>query len=435
MTEAESAERNYNILVYGLERKGCPLPSEPLRKRNFSVTFEKYGAACRLNDYDGVILFQGIFERFELKQGMMDSYLSHSCDVDELDKRKKEAKLLLGQGGFLCFMLTEQFMDRNSGRDFRGSDLAKYHLNYPNFFRENFRDRAAHVTPVLDEFKRFFEVFGAASSYFMNHNDSIGFRALARVGDSTVGVLLNQAEYFVPSLVPDARPDVIAEYFHLLVDAITSVHNKLHQSVPDWADSYQFDEEIALTNERTSLLHRISEIETRQLQLTRYKAALVHSGPPLVADVSAILEAVLGTKVDAEDEFREDIKLVGEDGKVIGVCEVKGINRGVKRENINQTDSHRERSGFDASFPAILVVNTGIKTARSIAEKDQEVATEQVKHAVHLRILVIRTIDLLGLLRLVLAGRLTQDDVRKLISSKVGWLRVRSDTVEILTGE
>ena len=435
MTEAETPERNYNVLAFGLERKGLPFPSEPLRTRNFSVFFEKYGTARRFNEYDGVILFQGIFERFELTTGYMDSYLSHSYDVDELDKRKKEAVLLLGQGGFLCFLLTDPFTDRDGGRDFSGTDLAKYHLNYSHFYRENFGKRIAHVAPVLDEFKRFFDVFGAASSHFKNHNDSLDCRVLAKAGSAPVGLLLGQAEYFLPSLVPDARPDVITEYLQLLVDAITSVHNKLHQTVPDWVALYQFHEEAVLTDERASLISRNSEIDKRLMQLNRYKAALIHSGPELVADVSAILEAALGTKVDAVDEFREDVKLVGEDGKVVGVCEVKGINRGIKRENINQTDSHRERSGFDDSFPALLVANTSIKSARSIAEKDQEVASEQVKHAVHVRILIMRTIDLLGLLRLVLAGRLSQNDARTLVFSNVGWLRVQSDTIEIFTGQ
>jgi hypothetical protein len=118
----------------------------------------------------------------------MDSYLSHVYDVDELDKRKKEARLLLGRGGFLCFLLTDPFIDRDGSRDFSATDLAKYHLNYSYFYRENFRDRAAHVKPTLDEFKRFLEVFGAASSYFKNHNDSLECRALAKVGQVPVGL-------------------------------------------------------------------------------------------------------------------------------------------------------------------------------------------------------------------------------------------------------
>lgn len=435
MTEADTSERSYNILVFGLERKGLPVPSEPLRTRNFSVFFEDYKTPRRFQEYDGVVLFQGIFEKFELKTGYVDSYLSHTCDTDELDKRKKEAALLLGRGGFLCFLLTDPFTDRDGSRDFTATDLAKYYLNYSHFYRENFQKRVAHVTPILDEFKRFIEMFGAASSYFKNNNNSLDCRVLAKVGNVPVGLLLDQAEYFLPSLVPDRRPEVVTEYFQHLVDAITAVHNKLHQAVPEWVAAYKFHEEEALLDERTSLLSKVSGIDSHLEQLNRYKQSLVHTGPELVTDVSAILEMTLGTKVDAVDEFREDVKLVGADGQVVCICEIKGINRGVNREHINQTDSHRERSGFAEDFPALLIVNTNIKGARSIAEKDQEVATEQVKHAVHMRILITRTIDLLGLLRLVRAGRLTTQDARSLIFSSVGWLRIQSDDVQVLGNE
>jgi len=435
MTEIEISERQYKVLVFGLERKNLPAPGEPLQFRNFSIFFEEYGTPHRFQEYDGVVLFQGIFERFEQRSNYMESYLIHECDTDELDKRKKEAALLLGKGGFLCFLLSDPFLDNDAGRNFKSTDLAKYHLNYSNLYRENFQSRIAHVTPVADEFKRFLEIYGAASSYFINHNGTLSCRVLAEVNRKSVGLLLDQAEYFVPSLLPDARLEVITEYFQLLVDAVTSVHNKLHLTIPEWVASYRFDEEDSLQNDRTVLLEKIAKIDERMEQLSQHKAALIHSGPELVSDVSKILELVFGFKVDTVDEFREDIKLIGADGKAIAVCEIKGINRGIKRENINQTDSHRERSGFDELFPAILIANANIKSARSIAEKDQVVAIEQVKHAVHMRVLLMRTIDLLGLLRLILAEKCTKQEACALILSNVGWLRIQEDKIQIITGE
>lgn len=435
MTNAQSSERQYNVLVFGIEKLRLPVPSEPIRARNFSIFFEAYGTHRRFQEYDGVVVFQGIFEKVEHKSNYMSSYLFHEYDVDELDKRKKEARLLLGQGGFLCFLLTDPFIDRDDRRDFSATDLAKYHLNHSNFYRENFRDRIANVTPTFDEFKDFLDVFGAASTYFKNYNDSLECRVLAKVGQVPVGLILERSEYFLPTLVPDPRPDVVCEYFKLLLDAITSVHNKLHVVLPEWATEFQFPEEVSLAEERAALLGAMSRIDQRFEQLTEFKASLVQTGPELVSSVSAMLAATLGTKVDNVDEFREDVKLIGEDGEVIAVCEIKGINRSVKRENINQTDSHRERSEFDAGFPALLIANTNIKSARTLAEKNQDIAVEQVKHAVHMRVLIMRTIDLLGLLRLVLCAKQTPETARALVLSSVGWLRVDGDEVLVLTGE
>ncbi|CAE6831681.1 hypothetical protein LMG22931_06830 [Paraburkholderia nemoris] len=435
MTSTDIPERAYNVLAYGFERKGLPIPTEPIRLRNFSVFFEQYGTARRFQEYDGVVLFQGVFEKFQRKTGTMSSYLHHQHDSDELDKRKKESALLLGKGGFICFLLTDPFIDHDDGRSFTGTDLVKYHLSYGHLFRHNFESRIAQVTPVINEFKRFLELFGAANSYFENYNNGLDVRPLAIFRGKNVGLLINRSEYFVPSLVPDARVDVVTEYLELLLDGVTAVHNKVHQTLPEWITTYRFEEEDALSTKKSDLLSQVAEIDRRFEELNKFKAALFHSGPELVADVSAILQAALGVKIDANDELREDIKLLGDDGTVIAVCEVKGINRGVRRENINQTDSHRDRSGFDAKFPAILIANTNIKSARSIAEKDQEIDAEQIRHAVNMHILVMRTIDLLGLLRIVLGREISQEGARSLVFQGVGWLRVSESRVEVLDGQ
>jgi hypothetical protein len=38
----------------------------------------QYGTPRRFQQYDGVVMFQGIFEKFELKTGYMDAHLSHT---------------------------------------------------------------------------------------------------------------------------------------------------------------------------------------------------------------------------------------------------------------------------------------------------------------------------------------------------------------------
>ncbi len=434
MSTDQEAERTYNILVFGAERLKLPVPPKPVRARNFTLNFEKYGTPRRFQEFDGVILFQGIFERFEDKSNYMSSFLAHTCDTDELDKRKKEAALLAGQGGFLCFLLTQPFIDQDDGRDFSSTDLAKFHLKYPNLYRKNFSKRVAHVSPGMDEFKRFLDVFGAASSYFEIYNDSLECRVIAKVGNSSVGLLVGGVDYFIPSLVPDARPEVITEFFELLADGLTAIHNKLNQVVPDWVAAFKFHEELSIDAQVAALKSQVARLDQRRSELEQFKAALVLTSGPLVSIVGRILSVALGVTVDGTDDLREDLKLLDQNKAPIAVCEVKGINRGIKRENINQTDSHRERSGFPHEFPAILIANTGIKNSRTVEEKDQEIAGEQVKHAVQMRVLIVRTLDLLGVLRLVLSGELTADAARELLLRNVGWLRVHANEVKILTG-
>lgn len=430
-----ATERKLNVLVLGAEKKNLAAPGESIKTRNFEIFFEKYQSHRRLQEFDGVVVFQGIFENFEHGSSFSGSYTIHRSDTDELDKRKKEAHLLLAKGGFICFLVTDPFEDVVNSKTIRDSDLAKFYSNYAKLSRRNLGKRMTSITPVVSEFKRFFELYGAASVYFENFDDSLDMRVLARVGSANVGISLLQNIYFLPSLIPDSRPKVIAEYFEYLVDALTAVHNKNHQTVPAWIGAYQFDEEIKLASERESAARKIVEVDSRLDQLTQFKAALFHTGDNLVKDVRAVFEGPLGQTIDVNDEFREDFKLLSPAGKVLALGEIKGVNAGITREHVNQADSHRVRSGFPDGFPTLLIVNSGIKSSRTIAEKAKNVpAREQIAHAVYMRVLILRTIDLLDLLRLILAGKLSQTSAVEAILTSVGWLRIEGETMRIENG-
>lgn len=130
-------ERQYNILVYGIEKRGLKEPSQEISNRNFKLNFEPFSTGKRFNDFDGVILFQGIFETYKYESSYYDGeYLVHSYDRNELDKRKKELELLIKKGWFCCFILHKPFVDSyyNSGstKDLSGTDLCKYSLNFPS---------------------------------------------------------------------------------------------------------------------------------------------------------------------------------------------------------------------------------------------------------------------------------------------------------------
>ena len=435
MEEPDAQERHYQILVFGNERKGLAAPKDAIRTRNFTLKFENFGTSQRYNEFDGVILFQGIFERFEWKSSYIQSYLEHSCDEAQLDKRKKEANLLLRKGGFLCFLLCDRFIDHEDHRDFKGSDLAKYHLNYPSFYRENFAKRVTHLDIKVDDFRRFLEIYGAANSHFRHFNDSLDARIIAEANGRMVGMVLRKLEYFIPALVPDNRPEIVAEYFTLLSDALVSSHVKLYQLLPQWIEAFKFEEESTLEMRRDELTAQVASIDSRLDQLKGYKGVLALSGSELVASVVRLFADGFQIVVDATDDFREDFKLIDENKKPFLLCEVKGTNSGIKREHVNQADSHRERSGHEHTFPTLLIVNTHIKNARSLDEKDKQVSTEQVVHAKRMGVLIVRTLDLLSLFHQFLCKRVTRKEVITLLTTNSGWLCVNSDNVSILSGD
>ena len=102
--DTQHQSRTYNILVYGIECKTLKAPEGELRDRNYRLVFEPFKTKKRFNEFDGVILFQGIFERFvyhESHSPLSQSYTEHSYEQDELDKRTKELDILLREKGFV----------------------------------------------------------------------------------------------------------------------------------------------------------------------------------------------------------------------------------------------------------------------------------------------------------------------------------------------
>jgi len=363
MTLAEARQEEplpLQVLVYGAEKKGVIAPGRELTSRNYTLHFEPFDTARRFDEFDGVIVFQGTFERVTHSTTWMGEGLDrHEYEKDELDKRIREFKLLYDGGGFACFLLCEPFFDGDTSRDLRATDLVKYFLLVDNLYRRNFATRVAHVTPVLSDFKRFLDRFGAASSWF----ETVGWkpRPIATVGRHLVGMVIGQRLFCVPSQLPEAKPGKIhepdpntKEFFELLVDGLVVVGRKLAVELPVWVDAYEFDREHDALGQKAVLLEEVSKLEAEIDAFKRFKWILIYDGDDLVDAVRYVLETGFGFAVEAAEEFREDLKILGEDGKPLVFAEVKGTTRGVKREHVNQADSHRERAGLVPTFPSSL---------------------------------------------------------------------------------
>lgn len=231
--------------------------------------------------------------------------------------------------------------------------------------------------------------------------------------------------FFIPSLIPENSR--IEEYLHFLTEALTSTLSKIVLEVPAWADAFKFDEETELAKKKNEMSTEIERIDNRLAGLQQFKRLLLVYGDELVRVVVMALKDGFGFDVDQTDEFREDIKILDSQGQAVVFGEIKGTNKGARREYINQADSHRERAGLPPDFPVVLVINTHIKNARDLEEKDQVVPNEQVRHAATNKVLILRTLDLLRLLRMTMRGCITSNEVLALMREQSGWLRVWDD--------
>jgi hypothetical protein len=423
------------IVVYGSETKGieAPAPAGELESRKYRLLFAKHKDGVRLQDFDGAILFQGTFESFKLVSNGYRSHLSHQWDRDELDRRTKEAVSLIEQGGFVCLLLTDPFIDFDDRRDFRETDLSKRLLSGFGVDRVRFNTRMTQVRSTVDDLAKFFTLYGAAWSLLTPRNlKDPDIKTLAKVDGNRVSVVVANSLLVIPTLLPGSTGGKIEEYFTVLADGVVSVWERLKANLPAWAAEYKFPDEPGLLDAKLRLEKEFTLTEDRLATLERLKRILVLQGEPLVDAVIEVFETMLPLKPKREEAFREDLVLQDSTGKAVALVEVKGVSKGVTREHVNQADSHRERGGMVPDFPSILIVNTAMKNSASVKEKDQPVAGEQIRHAANNNILVLRTLDLLNLVSLYATGTLNRDRVIDLLTKSRGWLRVDHHAAEVL---
>jgi hypothetical protein len=395
---AKTSER-HRVLIYGFERKGFQRPGAEIGGQNWFLEFGGMHDAPRFQEFDGVILFQGIFERFEpVPDRYCPGLLRHECDDEELDRRTKELWALFEKGGLACFLLCQPFIDFDEGRDFRQTDLSKRVLQDCRYQRVNFDRRLIGIRCHLEAFRRFFELYAGAFSSLESPPDATSSKRLGSVGPDCVAAVSFGRLFFLPTLLPKRDPGALEEYLRLLVPALVSTWETLRTELPGWIAEFRFEREKRLLERRTELLAELTKIDGEMAPFEKLKGILAHRGEPLVDAVCNAFEQGLDVKVRREESFREDMALVDGEGRPIALVEVKGVAGGVQREHVNQADNHRERAGLPVDFPSLLIINTDISKAASMEDKVQPVAREQVEHAARNNVLIIRTIDLLFLI-------------------------------------
>jgi len=144
-------------------------------------------------------------------------------------------------------------------------------------------------------------------------------------------MIIADSLFFIPSLLPEKDSERKEEFYRLLSDAVVTCVRKLRIELPAWADSFILPNEQTLIDEQRTLSVRLDEIEKERGILTKFKQVLVGDGDALVGAVVFLLATGLGYKVDSDDTYREDLKILNNEGNPAVLGDVKGTTRGVKR--------------------------------------------------------------------------------------------------------
>lgn len=416
----------YKVLVFGAENKGILIPSELIRGANYEISFDTFEDSVAFDTFDGVILFQGLFEEKKIDSSYLldDPKEYRVAKHAEMDRRNNEISLLMKKKGFVCFILCQSFYEPYG--EFKSTDCVKFWLNAACIERDDLPRSTGLIDAARSEFKNFFDRYGRAFSFLSKgYNSNVESVELARFDDHTVGFIVANKHFYVPARLPE--PNEVQDYFKNLTEAIISTRKKLTYSIPSWVREYRFHDEEKLLQRKKKAEGIVAQICDQLSILERYKRVLVASGYFLVEEVLHVLRAGFGLRAEPRSDLKEDITISDDEGNVLVLGEVKGVNTGVKREYVYQAESHRERAQVTNDFPSILIINTRCKKASSLEEKDVEVETEQVQLATNLNILILRALDLLRLLELYRKSNITQQEVLQLLTANKGWLHVFSD--------
>jgi len=395
----KKAGRKLTIFAYGFDAAGFAIPSEPIEGDNYTIRFLAYTTEQSLAEADGVIVPSGIFE--QIKTSRSYSYSGPprwvECDKDHLAKREKQVFQLFKKGGWTAFLLRRV---ETGSSEWDNSDLAKRFLT--GFFDNvECHDPNPHVDSKADEFADYFHDFGIDRTTFGNPKGDYKPRVLAGDWRRMVAAEILGQFFFLPlPAIKEGRTEVIA-LVTKCADAVLEYKRRNELYLPGWVESVEFQSEKRLSEDIKKLEGQIIQKREDLSQWRRYKGILSASGRPLNVLVVEILRNFFGLDLHSNEEYVEDALIYDSSAKPLFVIEIKGVNGGLKRDHVNQVDSHRERLGISPDVAGLLIVNDFTDIDGLAERKAKTFDTLHIKHAEKLNIKILRTTTLLEIIRLL----------------------------------
>lgn len=350
-------------------------------------------------------------------------------------ERAKQVFNLIRDEKWVCFLVGE-IVDKvphgYSYVDIKDTDLCKKLLNAFRVQRETVPGLSS-VLSIENEFISYIKEYGVAKTVLkVQHLQSSKYRTIAIAGENIVGIECLNKVFFLPFHTVKRETNTSTSIVRTVTQAILDYRQKRIVEIPDWVNEFQFSSEENVRSKISLLLDQTNKLQSQLSSWRGYKAILTTSGDILKDRIIKILKDFFQLKIDPIDNNREDAKIIDEDGKVLVLIEVKGTKTGVRREYINQVDSHRERNELPVSFPGVLFINNEMSITGIQKRLETKVPDEHIKHAKNSNTLIVRTIDLLFFMRHFENKPDRKDKLINLLLSGGGWLKADSECYEVI---
>jgi len=430
------------IIAYGFDGLDFDLPEHAAQiDQDVTVVFEALDSPRNLDSAQGAIIPQGIFEEIEI----LDSYSGQVGKVkvrhDLLLDKEREVSNLIATDNWVCFLVGE-VVDKvpdgyRSPRPVRDTDLCKKLLNQFGIGRDAVKG-LAQLQAKDNAFVPYVRKYGVARTVLHVPRDvRFQMRPIAQSGNSLVGLEVESRVFFLPFHTTKRDSETLISIVKTVSQAVSDYRQKHTISLPDWLVGFEFEKERELQSAFDVHIKKAKKLRAELAQWGRRKAVLTTSGETLRQIVIEILTRYFGFRVEHADEYREDLKIVDQNSEPFCLLEVKGVKTGIKRDYINQVDSHRERNSLPSSTPGALIINNEMDLIGIDRRLDTTVPEQHIKHARSLNVLIVRTIDLLFLMRHLetkdLQGR--RAEFLQVLNSGGGWLKADPDRYELIEGQ
>lgn len=420
------------IFAFGFEAMGYQVPDGDLELPDIGVVeFVPIFDERRLDDADGVICLQGLFDPRHLSmRGLTDN--GDIALAQAIPERYQQTINLVKEGGWACFLVTEvvdQYGRGISGYlDVSNSDLCKRMLTLCGVQRKT--HNAMTATKIKDdEFAKYVRLYGIAHTLFPYFPEP-DLTPLTLTADWVTGFQSRNGLFFLPFYNTNLSQETADDIVSLVATAIHNYRMKRIATLPEWINSFAFPEERKLNAEIRQLSNQIDQRLERLDKLQSYKSILTTSNDLLKDKLIEIFEDFFEFKINPTDDGRQDFMLLDTEQSPIVVVEAKGTKGGIKRDFIHQLDSHRTTNGLDETTPGLLLVNNQMDIA-SIDER-RKTLVDQIEYAAYHNCLILRTVDLLLLMNHLWDSDNRRGEILKLAVQGGGWLQVDDDGFRVI---
>ncbi len=377
-------------------------------------------------DFEGVILFGGAFEEHG-----QDSFIGEpvaTCAApSDLDLRDREFYTAVQKGKTVVFLVPNLPTTLGYHSVDPRVDLFRRVMNTHGIHWDVLRSPIAHVRSDIPEFQEFIERFGTVHHCYSLRGDLT--KQLCGGRGMVFAFTIADRVFVLPCAYPQTHQQAV-EMAVTAVRAARDYRERIKETFPEWVAEYRFGKEGQLIAKGEELRGQLLTLESEIDVYKQYKGALCFRSDPLVRVVTEVLHDFFGIELEIDEKYIEDATLKDDNGNILAVFEIKGVNGDFKREDVNQVDSHRERAGLGSQTPGILIMNTRM-SAKSLADKDNPPHPDIIKKAVADNVLLVRTLDLLRCADLCQAGKLPKEQFRATILTQAGWLKCHGETAEV----